>query len=458
MTRITFLGAAKTVTGSKYLVEFDNKKVLVDCGLFQGKKELRLRNWDKPKFEPHELDAIVLTHAHIDHTGYLPLVGKLGFKGPIYCSSATKELLALLLPDSAHLQEEEAMYANKHGTSKHHPAKPLYTVQDAKNILKQLKEFPKNQESKILENCTIKPSVAGHVLGANSINMEISGRRITFSGDVGRYNAPILPNPQALDIGDLLICESTYGNRDHTAGSTKDDLARIINKAIPKRGPIIIPAFALGRTQDLLYLLGELEREGKIPVIPVYVDSPMAVDATSIYHNHKADYDEEALQILKQGDIPICTGKTYYCKTVDQSKQLNETKGTRIIISASGMVTGGRVLHHMMHCLPKEETTVIFVGYQAEETRGRIILSGEKQVKIFGTYVPIRAEVHEISGLSAHGDRNELLRWLKSCSGTPKFVRIVHGEIEASTAFSELLNKNFAWKAQVAEYLETVEI
>lgn len=458
MPRVTFLGAAKTVTGSKYLVEFDNKKVLLDCGLFQGKKELRLRNWEQPKFEPKELDAIVLTHAHIDHTGYLPLVSKLGYNGPIYCSSATKELLSLLLPDSAHLQEEEAMYANKHGTSSHTPAKPLYSLRDAENVLKQLKVFPKNESTKITENCFIRPTMAGHVLGATSINMDVSGKRITFSGDVGRFVAPILPNPEPLDIGDLLICESTYGNRDHAPGSTKDDLARVIIKAIAKKGPIIIPAFALGRTQDLLYLLAELEREGKIPILPVYVDSPMAINATEIYRAHKADYDEEALAVLKQGNVALSTEKTFYCRTVDQSKHLNESTGTKIIISASGMVTGGRVLHHMMHWLPKEETTVIFVGYQAEETRGRIILSGAKDVKIFGSSIPIRAEVCEISGLSAHGDRNELLRWLKSCSGTPKFVKITHGEIDASTAFAELLKKNFSWKVEVADYLETVDI
>ncbi len=458
MPRVTFLGAAKTVTGSKYLVEFDNKKILLDCGLFQGKKELRLRNWEKPRFECRDLEAIVLTHAHIDHTGYLPLVSKLGFKGPIYCSAATKELLALLLPDSAHLQEEEAMYATRHGTSQHQPAKPLYSIQDAENVLKQLTVFPKNQSTKITENCFIKPTLAGHILGATSINMDIAGKRITFSGDVGRFVAPLLPNPEPLDIGDLLICESTYGNRDHPTGSMKDDLARVLLKAIPKRGPIIIPAFALGRTQDLLYIIGELEREGKIPVLPVYVDSPMAINATTIYKAHKADYDEAALAILEKGDIPLETANTSYCRTVDQSKELNQATGTKIIIAASGMVNGGRVLHHMMHWLPKEETTVIFVGYQAEETRGRIILSGAKEVKIFGSLVPIRAEVHEISGLSAHGDRGELLRWLKSCSGTPKFVKITHGEIDASTAFAELLNKNFSWKAEVADYLETIEI
>ncbi|MBP9837073.1 MAG: MBL fold metallo-hydrolase [Proteobacteria bacterium] len=456
--KVTFHGAAETVTGSRYLIQYQDEQILVDCGLFQGKKELRLRNWEPPTFNPSKINAIVLTHAHIDHSGYLPLVVKMGYKGPIYCSAATAEIVSILLLDSAHLQEEEAFYANKHKTSKHKPALPLYTIEDAKDTLRQLKVIKANAPEKISKTAVLTVKNAGHVLGAKSLGIEIGGKKLTFSGDVGRYNAPILPDPEANEIGNLLICESTYGNRDHPDVDVRDELADVINQAIRRKGPIIIPAFALGRTQDLLYFLAGLEREGKIPALPVFIDSPMAIDATDIYRKYQDEYDAEAKGLLAQGEFPLKTEKTTFCQTVQQSKDLNFLKGPRIIIAASGMVNGGRVMHHLMQWLPEEQTTVLFVGYQAEETRGRTILRGEREVKIFGQRVPIRARVQEISGLSAHGDRRELLRWLKSSTGTPDMVRITHGEPDSSAAFSELINKEFSWKAQPAKYLETVEI
>ncbi len=456
--RVTFCGAAGTVTGSKYLVEFDDKKILVDCGLFQGKKELRLRNWDNPPFEPSLLSAIVLTHAHVDHSAYLPLVVKRGYTGPIYCTPATKKLLELILPDSAHLQEEEADFANRHGTSRHHPAKPLYTTIDAESALSQIKTFPSTQPLSLLPGCTVFATLAGHILGAVTLSLEIHGKRITFSGDVGRYDTPILPDPQPHDLGELLICESTYGDRLHDIVNIKTEFIRVIQDAVHRRGPLIIPAFAVGRTQLLLYYLAELEREGKIPGLPVYVDSPMAVDATSIYSEFKNDYDDDALKLIASGILPLRTRNTYFCRSVEESKRLNTLTGPRIIIAASGMITGGRVLHHMLHSLSNEDTTVLFVGYQAEGTRGQIIQSGAPEVRIFGKNVSIRAHRESISGFSAHGDRDELLRWLRSCRGTPQQVKIVHGEPPSATAFSEAIRNNFQWRATPAQYLETVEI
>lgn len=456
--RLTFLGAAGTVTGSKYLVESDNTRVLIDCGIFQGRKELRLRNWEKPAFDIQSLDAIVLTHAHIDHSGYLPLVTKLGYRGPIYCTAATKDLLGLLLPDSAHLQEEEARYNNKHGTSKHHPAKPLYSVADADRALSQLKVIPRDTSSSVAKGFHVTPICAGHILGACSLSLDVHGKRITFSGDIGRYDTPLLPDPQPVALGDLLLCESTYGDRDHAPGDPESKFAQIIKDAAQRGGPLIIPAFALGRTQNLLYAIAKLEREGQIPVLPVYVDSPMAVDATQIYRRYHQDYDDEAKQMMARGETPMLTEQTIFCRSVEDSKALNSLTMPRIIISAGGMVNGGRVMHHMMHWLPKEETTVLFVGYQAEETRGRQLQSGAKEIKMFGSYVPVRAKMTELSGLSAHGDRNELTRWLHSCTGSPTQVKIVHGEPGPASAFSEKLRNEFKWRVDPAKHLEQVEI
>jgi metallo-beta-lactamase family protein len=455
--KLTILGAAKTVTGSKYLLETEQGKVLVDCGLFQGKKELRLINWEEPKFDPKSLSAIVLTHAHIDHSGYLPAVVKRGFKGPIYCTAPTLDLLKLLLPDSAHLQEEEARYSTEHKTAKHQPALPLYTVADAEQTLKLLKPFDRHIPLEIIPGLTVTATRTGHILGAVSLRFESSGKVINFSGDVGRYNVPMLADPEPAEFGDLLLCESTYGDRVHGDLDVKEELLRIIKIGLERRGPIIIPSFAVGRTQTLLYFLAELEREGKLPSIPVFVDSPMAVDATSLYRKYNFDFDEESQQILSTGNSPLLTSNTNFCRTVQESKLLNFMKGSRIIISASGMITGGRILHHMMRWLDKEETTIVFVGYQGEGTRGRLIQSGIKEIKIYGQQIAVRAKIENISGLSAHGDRNELLRWLKSCSGSPK-VRIVHGEPEAGRAFAAAIQKELRWEAAPADYLEEIEI
>lgn len=450
--RLTFYGAAETVTGSKYLLEGAGKRILVDCGLFQGRKELRLQNWAEPSFEPTSLDAIVLTHAHIDHSGYLPLLVKRGYRGPIYCTEATAALLQLLLPDSAYLQEEEAEFANRHKTSKHHPALPLYAAEDAKQTLELLQPIEWHQDLELFPEIKVCAYQAGHILGAAILNFNLAGKRITFSGDIGRYDDPLLPDPSPVELGEVVLCESTYGNRLHGILDVKVELQRVVRRAVQQSGPLIIPSFAVGRTQELLYYLSQLEKENLIPVLPVFVDSPMAVDATEIYRRFSQHADEK-----ERGPVTFRTRNTTFCRTSDESKKLNNLQGARIIISASGMVTGGRILHHLSNWLDKPETTVLFVGYQAEGTRGRTIESRARDVKIFGRYVEIRARVETVSGLSAHGDRDELLRWLKSCSGNPKIVKIVHGEVEAARYFAACVQKELNWNASTAEQAQAVE-
>jgi len=456
--RLTFYGAARTVTGSKYLVENDQHKILVDCGLFQGKKKLRDLNWAKPLFDPASLSAIVLTHAHIDHSGYLPLIVKSGYRGPIYCTAATAELLNILLPDSAHLQEEDARWVNVHGTSKHRPALPLYNQADVAATLRLLRVIERDKQNELFAGVNVTPRCAGHILGACSLSLDVGGKRITFSGDIGRYNEPILPDPCPVDIGDLLLCESTYGDRLHHKGNVREELTTVILRSIQRGGPLIVPAFAVGRTQVLLYLLAELERAGKIPVLPIFVDSPMATDSTDIYLRYSFDYDKEATQLLEEGKLPFQTGKLKFTTAVEESKYLNNLRGPRIIISASGMATGGRVLHHLRNHLPNPEATILFVGYQAQNTRGFAIQSGASTVKIFGANVEIKASIETISSLSAHGDWQELIQWLKSCSGSPRIAKIVHGEENAVTAFAARIKSELGWNAEPANYLETIEV
>jgi len=456
--KVHFLGASRTVTGSKYLIEYSGRKVLVDCGLFQGKKELRERNWAPFPMPPSSIDCVVLTHAHLDHTGYLPRLVNQGFNGPIYCTAPTKDLTKYILMDSARLQEEEAYYANKVRSSKHNPAKPLYTSKDAEYTLKKLQVIPRGQDTEVLRGISVHPLCAGHILGAVSLSFTINNKRLVFSGDVGRYNIPILPDPRPVEHGDLFVCESTYGDRLHATGSIEDDLAGLIKHVALKRGPLLVPSFAIGRAQHLLYTIGKLEREGKIPTLPVFVDSPMAIDATETYRKFKYDYDGEAEAALELTGDPLRTTNTSFLRTTDESKTLNTLKGASIIIAGSGMVTGGRILHHLKNWLSHEEATVAFVGFQAEETRGRRLLDGEPNLRLYGANIPVKAEIVSLSGLSAHGDRSELTRWIKSSSGTPSLTKIVHGEAATTEIFAEHLRETFQYKASPAEPSEVVEV
>lgn len=456
--RVHIFGAAGTVTGSKYLVECERDSFLVDCGLFQGRKALRKLNWREPEFEADKLSGVVLTHAHIDHTGFLPVLVKYGFNAPIYCTEATAELLKLLIPDSAHLQEEEARWAAKKEYTQHNPPKPLYTQSDALKVLSLIKTFSRETPQELFPGVHIDASRSGHILGACSIGVESGGKRVLFSGDVGRYDIPILCDPQPTDLGDLLLCETTYGDRVHATYDVETRIAEVIKLTIERNGPLIIPSFAVGRTQLLLYLIAKLERESRIPALPVFVDSPMAIDATELYRKFKFDFDEDSQALIRAGEAPLKTEKTLFCRTVDESKRLNRIQGAAIIISASGMVNGGRILHHMRRWLPEEKASVLFVGYQAHGTRGRIIQSGSNEIKLFGEHVPIRAKIETISGLSAHGDSKELIQWLKSCSGSPSQIRLVHGEPDSARAFAKTLKEEMSLDATPAYYREVLEV
>jgi metallo-beta-lactamase family protein len=467
LASIEFWGGVGTVTGSKYLVVTDKARVLVDCGMFQGLKELRERNWQEPPFDPRSLNAVLITHAHIDHTGYLPRLVKHGFQGPVYCSRGTADLLKILLPDAGRLQEEEADYRNRHNITKHTPALPLYTEEDAYAALQLVKPFANNGE-------TFEPApgirasfrIAGHILGSSLVLLELAnagadgqGRRVLFSGDLGHYDQPIIRDPTPPPPCDYLLVESTYGDRLHDPEDPKIALARIINDAAQRQAPVLIPAFAVGRTQEIVYLIRELEDEKAIPVLPVVVDSPMAAATTAAYANRKEEQDEGYTSILTQQKHPLRTHSMTTASSREESKRLNDAKGARVIISASGMMTGGRVLHHSLRLVPDPQTTIIFVGYQAAGTLGRRILDGEPEVKILGQWVPVRARVAKIGGFSAHADWQEVLRWLGGMeSGVPRQTFLTHGEPEAATAMAGHIKDKFGWNVHVPQYGEKVEL
>ena len=466
MATISFYGGVGSVTGSKYLLESNGKKVLVDCGLFQGLKELRERNWQDPPFRASEIDAVIITHAHIDHTGYLPRLVKLGFAGKVFTSRATGDLLKILLPDSGRLQQEEADYRNRHNLSKHSPALPLYDEDDAKDALKQI-ELVANDGAfvEICEGFRASFSVAGHILGASQVLVEMANARengesikFLFSGDLGHYDQPILNDPVAPPACDYLMCESTYGNRLHSEVHSDKQLADIINEAENRNAPILIPAFAVGRTQEILYLIRELEEDKKIPVLPVVVDSPMASQATQVYNRFNEEHDREYASILARKVHPLRTGSMTTASSRDESKKLNDMRGTRIIISASGMLTGGRVLHHAMRVLPNKDATIIFVGYQAAGTTGRRILDGEPEVRIMKSWIPVRCHIEKIEGFSAHADWKAVLRWLSGLKVTPKKVFTTHGEPEAAEAMAQHIHDEYGWTVEVPHYGETVEL
>ena len=467
MASIEFWGGVGTVTGSKYLVQTNRARVLVDCGLFQGLKELRERNWQEPPFKPGSLNAVLITHAHIDHTGYLPRLVQHGFRGPVYCSRGTADLLKILLPDAGRLQEEDADYRNRHNLTKHTPALPLYTEKDAYAALELVEPVANTGEPiEVAPGMRAGFRIAGHILGSSLVLLEIDhaivdgqGRRILFSGDLGHYDQPIIRDPEPPPSCDYLLVESTYGDRLHDPEDPKVALARIINDAAKRDAPVLIPAFAVGRTQEIVYLIRELEDEKAIPVLPVTVDSPMAAATTAAYSNRKEEHDEEYASILTQQRHPLRTHSMNTASSRQESKRLNDAKGARIIISASGMMTGGRVLHHAMRLVPDPETTIVFVGYQAAGTTGRRILDGEPEVKIMGQRVPVRCRIAKIGGFSAHADWGEVLRWLAGMqNGVPRTTFLTHGEPEAATAMAGHIKEKFGWNVHVPQYGEKVEL
>lgn len=459
MATITFLGAAGTVTGSRFLLEHEGKRVLVDCGLFQGRKELRQRNWDRWPVEPKSIDAVVLTHAHIDHTGGLPRLVRDGFRGPVYCTGGTKDLSGIMLPDSARIQEEEARFANKHRYSRHNPALPLYEEQDAFAALRLFESFGYERKRNIVHGISLEFRRAGHILGSAICSFELagSGQHVVFTGDLGRYNAPILRDPENIPRATTLIAESTYGDREHGETDPLQSLADAVNDTLKRGGMLVIPAFAIGRTQDILYRLGILERAKRIPELPVFVDSPMACDATPFYMAHAHEHDFEMRAILDEGFSPLRTAGTRFVTSSKESKTINSHRGPGVIISASGMATGGRVLHHLKHRLGDDRSTILFVGYQSEGTRGRRLLEGEKQLKMLGELIDVRAKIMNISGFSAHADWHEMLQWMNGFEAPPKQTLLVHGETSALEALKKRVEER-GWPVAIPRHLETVEL
>ena len=461
MTRLSFYGAAGTVTGSKYLLEHNGFRMLVDCGLFQGLKNLRQRTRAKPPFEPAKLDLTILTHAHLDHTGYLPVLGLRGYDGRVLATDATCDLCSVLLPDSGHIQEEDARWANKRRYSKHDPATPLYTEEQARRCLTTLRPVPFDKTIEVHDDVALRFYPAGHILGASMIKVTLGGKggekTILFSGDLGRCARPILPDPAPMPECDHLLVESTYGDRDHREEDPVGELADIVRQTTDGRGCVLIPAFAVGRTQSILYMLRELMREGRLGRdLPIYVDSPMAIHAIRIFMRHDEAQDREMRTLVAHGGDPLGLRTVRLCATVDQSKALNDIK-TGVIISASGMATGGRILHHLKRRLPDPKTCVLFAGYQAVGTRGRHLQEGADTVRIHGEEVPVRARVEVLAGLSAHTDRRGIVSWLKDRK-KPSSIHLVHGDPDARTAMAGYVKAKLGYDTHQPDYRETVEL
>lgn len=451
-TKLTFLGAAGTVTGSKYLVDTNGKRLLVDCGLFQGYKQLRQRNWANFPVDPASIHAVVMTHAHLDHSGYIPLLVRNGFSGPVISTHATLKLCELVLPDSGHLQEEDARFANKYGYSKHQPALPLYTQDDARRSLQSFRPTGFRELTEIVPGCSALFRPAGHILGAATVELQCDGVTIVFSGDLGRYGSATMVDPEPVPRADYLLVESTYGNRTHDPRSADEALEDAIVRTLRRGGTVVIPAFAIGRAQSLLFHLSRLRKQGRIPEVPVFLDSPMAVNATQIFHDHLGEHrltPEEC-----NDTFSIAT----FVRETEESKKLNTNRMPKIIISASGMATGGRILHHLKNYAPDRRSTILLAGFQAGGTRGAALRDGAKELKIHGQYVPVHAEVVSLDMFSAHADRSELLRWLGGFEQPPKQTFVVHGEQSASDDFRHCIEEKLGWKARVPEHLETVEL
>lgn len=458
MAELTFLGAARTVTGSKYLLDAGNARILVDCGLFQGLKELRQRNWEPFPVPPASIQAIVLTHAHLDHVGYLPRLVADGFRGTVVGTAGTVDLCRLVLPDSARIQEEDARQANKHGYSRHETALPLYTEADADRALSQMYPADYRRSIEIANGITIEFTPAGHLLGSAFVTCTLSeGKRILFGGDLGRYRRPVLPDPSNGAAADLALVESTYGDRDHEPDDNGERLAGVIRDTASRQGKLIIPAFAIGRVEELLYWVRRLERDKQIPVLPVFVDSPMAIEALKFYTARVSELDEEMRPQQKQ----VSTFATARYQTVgspQQSKELTASRRSAIVISSSGMATGGRVLHHLAAALPDPRNTVLFVGYQAEGTRGRSLVDGATDVKIHGRLIPVRARVARIDSMSAHADRSEILAWLGTFPSKPGQLALVHGEPGPMDALKATIEQRLSWAVRTPQHRERIVV
>lgn len=452
--KLRFLGGVGTVTGSRHLLSDDDHRLLVDCGMYQGVKNLRRRNWASFPVEPGSINAVVLTHAHIDHSGYLPALVKNGFKGKIYCTKATHELCKVLLPDAGYLQEEDARYAFRKGFSKHDHPEPLFTQKDAHEALKHFESVHYHETIEPVKGFEVSFTPAGHILGSSCVHVhhKASDRTVVFSGDVGRQNDVIMRPPEPIQKADVLVCESTYGDRLHEDSDPDDELADIISKTATRGGIVLMPAFAVGRAQMLLYMVHRLMAQQKIPKMPVYLNSPMAIRATEIFVRHHKEHK------LDQAQCELIDENTEYVRTVDESIELNARRYPCIIVSASGMASGGRVLHHLKTLLPHPRNSIVFAGFQAPGTRGDLLINGADSVKIHGEYWPVKAEIYNIGSLSAHGDYREMLDWLGQGSLKPDRVYISHGEPVASDVMRKRIRERFGWETEVPELFEEVDV
>lgn len=458
MTDLTFLGAARTVTGSKYLLRHEGRRVLFDCGLFQGLKALRSRNWEPLPVPSDAIDAIVLTHAHLDHVGYLPRLVADGYRGPVFCTPGTADLCRLVLPDSGRIQEEDARRANQQGYSKHQPALPLYGEADAWRALERLQMVEYERLCEVAPGITVRFAAAGHLLGSAHVLVRLAGgKTVLFGGDLGRYGRPVLPDPVAAARADLVLVESTYGDRDHPIDDDGEELASVIHDTVNAGGKLIIPSFAVGRVEELVYWIRRLEHEHRIPVLPVYVDSPMAAEGLKFYAARAAELDADVRPVHKEVST-FCTGRFQTIGSARESRELTANAQPAIVISASGMATGGRVLHHMAAALPDARNTVMFVGYQAEGTRGRHLVDGGRETKIHGRQVPVAARIAKIDSMSAHADRSEIVRWLGTLPAPPARLCLVHGEPAPMDALKSLVSDRLGWTAHTPDHGEQVQV
>ena len=465
MPSLTFLGAARTVTGSKHLLDAAGHRVLVDCGLFQGLKELRERNWQPLPIKETSIEAVVLTHAHLDHCGYLPKIVQRGFRGPIFCTPATADLTRVVLEDAAKLQEEDAERANRKGYTRHQPALPLFTVEDAERAIRQLRTIEYGEKREFLSGLTVDYINAGHLLGSAYARVHVgaSGETILFGGDLGRFERPVLPNPTMVEAADVLLVESTYGDRVHERDDNGERMAEVVRRTIARRGKVIIPSFALGRVEEILYWIYRLETEKRIPIVPVYVDSPMSATVLETYRSRldelDADMSQRAGSPADERELcAFCTTKLRVLSSIRDSREVQESQEPSIVISSSGMATGGRVLHHLVHTLPDARNTIFFVGFQAVGTRGRQLRDGAKFSRIHGQDIPVRAEIQSIDSMSAHADQHEIMRWLGGFTRPPKLTCLVHGEPGPMDVLKGRIERELHWTVRTPNHHERIDV